>query len=384
VRVLFSSTSGYGHIFPMVPLARAFAAHGHAVRWATGRDSCPIVAAAGLDVVAAGLSGDLLAVHKQRVRALGTGLRPEDRSGFVFPLNFGHGRTPAMVADLLPVARVWQPDLLVHEQGELAAPLVGAVLGVPTVLHAFGGSVPAELLSAAGDQLAPLWSEHGLTIPPYAGCNGTTYLDICPTKVQTVSLRHVVGVLQELRPVSYTGEPTAEPPSGIGDDSVPLVYVTLGTVSNKAAAIRAAVQGLSGLGVRLLVTVGPDGDPEALGEQPSHVTVERYVSQTEVLPHCAAVISHGGSGTFFGALGQGLPHLCLPQGADQFRNAAGAVQSGVGLALHPDEATPEAIAHAASRILTEGSFRAAAVGLADDIRAMPSPDEVVSVLERLG
>ena len=79
-------------------------------------------------------------------------------------------------------------------------------------------------------------------------------------------------------------------------------------------------------------------------------------------------------------MSHGLPQLCLPQAADQFRNAQGAVRSGAGLALHPDEATPEAIAQAARRILVEDSFRDAAAGLAEDIRAMPSPTEVVTAL----
>ena len=92
------------------------------------------------------------------------------------------------------------------------------------------------------------------------------------------------------------------------------------------------------------------------------------------------MVSHGGSGTFLAALGHGLPQLCLPQAADQFRNAQGAVRTGAGLALPPDDATPEAVAHALRRILVEDSFRDAAAGLAEDIRAMPSPAEVVTAL----
>jgi hypothetical protein len=49
VRVLFSSTWGHRHVFPMVPLARAFAAAGHNVLWAASADSCERVVAAGLD-----------------------------------------------------------------------------------------------------------------------------------------------------------------------------------------------------------------------------------------------------------------------------------------------------------------------------------------------
>ena len=133
----------------------------------------------------------------------------------------------------------------------------------------------------------------------------------------------------------------------------------------------------------MLVTVGPDGDPAALGPVPAHVTVARWVNQADVLPHCAAVVSHGGSGTFLGALGLGLPQLCLPQAADQFRNAAAAVSTGAGLALAPDAATPEAVRDAVRRILLEDAFRSAAAGLADTIRAMPGPAEVVTVLERV-
>jgi UDP:flavonoid glycosyltransferase YjiC (YdhE family) len=383
VRVLLSSTSGHGHIFPMVPLARAFAARGHEVLWATGRDACVLVADAGLDAAPAGLSGPALAEMTGRLRALAAAKPPEERAAFVFPRSFGLGATPPMVADLLPLARDWRPDLLVHEQGSLASPLVGAVLGVPNVTHSYGGPVPAALVAAAGKLLAPLWLEHGLRVPPYAGCFTSTYLDICPSRVRSEPLGHI-GEVQQVRPVPYSGEQAGEPPSCLRDDQPPLIYLTLGTVTlNREAVLSATVESLAGLGVPILVTLGPDGDPDALGPQPSHVTVERYVSQTDVLPHCTAVISHAGSGTFLGALGHGLPQLCLPQAADQFRNSRGGVASGVALALHPDEATPEAITHAVHRILVEESFRVAARGLAEDIRVMPSPTEVVTALERL-
>ena len=49
VRVLFSSTRGYGHIFPMLPLALAFREAGHDVLWATSAEATQHVAAAGLD-----------------------------------------------------------------------------------------------------------------------------------------------------------------------------------------------------------------------------------------------------------------------------------------------------------------------------------------------
>jgi UDP:flavonoid glycosyltransferase YjiC (YdhE family) len=381
VRVLFSSTWGYGHVLPMVPLARAFVAAGHTVHWAASGNAGLVVAAAGIDAVPAGLDGPGTADTRRRLRAALATVRPQDKASVAFPTMFGEWATPPMVRDLLPLARDLQPDLLVHEAAEHAAPLVGALLGVPSVTHAFGGAVPPGFLVEAGERIGWLWSEHGLTPPPYAGAFTGTYLDICPPAVQTVPVDHI-PTRQPLRPVTYTGEP-APLPAGVGDhDPRRLVYLTLGTVYNGASALQAAVEGLADLGARVLVTVGPDGDPTALGPVPAHITVARWVNQADVLPHCAAVVSHGGSGTFLGALSLGLPQLCLPQAADQFRNAAAAVSTGTGLALAPDAATPDAVRDAVRRILLEDGFRRAAAGLADTIRAMPGPTEVVTVLER--
>ena len=140
---------------------------------------------------------------------------------------------------------------------------------------------------------------------------------------------------------------------------------------------------LAALEIRLLVTVGPHGDPAALGPQPAHVLVERYVSQTEVLPLCAAVVSHGGSGTVFGAAGLGLPQVCLPQAADQFRNTAGVVSAGAGIGLHPDQADGPSVAEAVRAVLHDPPFRDAAAELSQEIAAMPGPDQVVTRLEEL-
>jgi len=141
--------------------------------------------------------------------------------------------------------------------------------------------------------------------------------------------------------------------------------------------------GVARLDVDVLVTVGPAADPGALGAVPPNVRVERYVPQTAVLPHCAVVASHAGSGTFLASLGLGIPQLCLPQAADQFINAGQGAASGAALTLGPGEASPDAIADAIGRLLHEPSFAGAARRLAGEIEAMPGPDDVAGVLEGL-
>jgi UDP:flavonoid glycosyltransferase YjiC (YdhE family) len=114
-----------------------------------------------------------------------------------------------------------------------------------------------------------------------------------------------------------------------------------------------------------------------------HVRVERYVPQTLVLDRCDVVASHAGSGTLLAALARGIPQLCLPQGGDQFGNAASCARVGAGLALRPEEADRKAISEALQQLLADPSFRRSAAMVASEIEEMPSPEHVAGVVEAL-
>jgi UDP:flavonoid glycosyltransferase YjiC (YdhE family) len=147
--------------------------------------------------------------------------------------------------------------------------------------------------------------------------------------------------------------------------------------------LRSAAIGLGMLEVDALVTVGPVGDPSALGPLPHSVRVERFVPQGVLLPHVDLVAHHGGSGTMLGALAHGLPQLVLPHGADQFLNAQALLDCGAGRRLLPEELTSDAVALAVRALLSEPEYRDAARGLAGEIAAMPAPAETVPKLEQL-
>jgi calicheamicin 3'-O-methyl-rhamnosyltransferase len=131
------------------------------------------------------------------------------------------------------------------------------------------------------------------------------------------------------------------------------------------------------------VTVGPDGDPSALGPLPDSVRVDRFVPQGVLLPHVDVVAHHGGSGTTLGALSHGLPQLLMPHGADQFLNAQALIDRGAGLRLLPEEISPESVADAVRALLSEPGYREAAGRLAVEIAAMPTPAQTIPRLERL-
>jgi MGT family glycosyltransferase len=163
----------------------------------------------------------------------------------------------------------------------------------------------------------------------------------------------------------------------------PLVHLTFGTVVNRSEALVLATRALADLDARVVVTIGTDGDASLLDSPPSNVHVERFIPQTMLLPHCALVVSHGGSGTFLSALAHGVPQLALPQGADQFINASALEDGGAGLALRGAEVTIDSVRASVTRLLQESRYRRQAERYAREISEMPSADDVAARLEAL-
>ncbi len=116
---------------------------------------------------------------------------------------------------------------------------------------------------------------------------------------------------------------------------------------------------------------------------PSNVWIGDYVPQSLLLPLCDVVLSHAGSGALTGAMSHGIPQLCLPQGADQFRNADALVKCGAGLTLEREAVNESSVLIAMQRLVDEASFGQGALRLKDEIAVMPTPCEVVLHLETI-
>lgn len=111
--------------------------------------------------------------------------------------------------------------------------------------------------------------------------------------------------------------------------------------------------------------------------------VEPYVPQSLLLPHCSAVICHGGAGTTLSSLALGLPLLVLPQGADQYVIGDLVLASGAGLLLVPADVNPSSIRAKILALLHEPTWWEGACRLQREIAAMPCPEEVVYLIEEV-
>ena len=381
MRVLVATLPLWGHIQPVLPLAAALRRGGHELLWATGPDACVRIAGLGIGTAPAGPTEADFTVARAEGQRRTAHLPPDERPNWLAPWLFGAARTGPMLRDLAPVVEEWQPDLVVHDQAEYAGAIAASAAGVPHVTHGFGDVLPKQRVGRTGDDVADLWRGTGLEPRPYGGSYDHLYLDLYPPSLALAPRDHIPD-LQLIRPVSPL--PSTPPPLPADLRHLagrPLVYATFGTVFNDARLLGSVVDALASLPVSVLATVGPDKDPTTFGTQPEHVHVAQFVPQDDLLPHCAAVVSHGGSGTFLASLARGLPQVLLPQGADQFLNADAGERAGVAIVLRPNEQQPDRVREAVAAALEDQGLRDRAGALAAEIAQMPSADEVV---DRLG
>ncbi|MEP6527757.1 MAG: nucleotide disphospho-sugar-binding domain-containing protein [Nocardioidaceae bacterium] len=112
-------------------------------------------------------------------------------------------------------------------------------------------------------------------------------------------------------------------------------------------------------GVDAVLTLGPALDAGAL-RVADNIELLSFAGHDELLPGCAAVVTHGGLGTTLRALAHGVPLLLLPLGRDQALNAERATRLGVGTQLSVDATAPEIRGALTSLLADTGVATAAA------------------------
>jgi UDP:flavonoid glycosyltransferase YjiC (YdhE family) len=380
MRMLFTFAGGSGHLEPLVPIARAAQAAGHAVAFAGRPWMIPRVEALGFPAFAAGSDVGLTPTRLP--------LAAVDVEGDMRAVGDGFARRIARerAADILTLCADWLPDLLVCDEVDFGAMVAAERLALPSatvLVSATGSFVQPRFVAGPLDEVR---AEHDLPPDPKLAMP-SRHLVLAPFPR---SLRDPAFPLpatahsmrSSARDIART-DPA--PPWITRLGTAPTVYFTLGTIYNMESGdlFQRVIAGLRDLSVNLIVTVGRDIDPDEFGPQPANVQIERYVPQALLLPNCHLVVSHGGSGSVMGALTHGLPMVLIPMGADQPLNAARCVALGVALALDAISVTPHAVRTAASRILEEPAYRQNAARIRDEIAALPGPDHAVMLLERL-
>lgn len=381
MRVLFVIESGYGHLYPIVPLAQELGRAGHEVAVAVPAHFADAVRSVGLSpepLSAVGLTaaseqykaeqGDRLPVERGRV-ALGRYLE----------------NAVVQVPALRRVVADFRPDLLVRETTAFAGWLVGELTDLPVAVFDFAPTAPKLLALVAGDLFARAREAVGLSPDPVLRSlrGGLHMVAGAPDWYPASALGPVSRLFQP--PADALGGQESPPWLEHRRPGRPTVYVTLGTVFNTTPGLfRTIFEALSTQPVQVLATVGSDVDPASLGPVPANIRVERFVPQADVLPWVDAVVAHGGYGTLMGALRHGVPVLCLPQAAsDDSPNADRLAALGAGITLDRSRWSVPDVTQALRAVLGDPRFGEAARRTAEEIRRLPPFEAAVELLERL-
>jgi UDP:flavonoid glycosyltransferase YjiC (YdhE family) len=294
-----------------------------------------------------------------------------------------------MARDLIQMADSWRPDVVVRDRTEFGGAIAAEVLGAACVAVQVGNPslVTPAVLAAIERPVNDARSSIGLGPDrDLARLEAQPILMFAPPGLTDPDVPLPKRVLY-FRPAAYDREAGATLPDwalSLGRER-PLVYATLGTVFNNPAFelpfFPALLDGLGEEPVDLVVTVGPNVDPAALGMPPENVRVERFIPQSLLFPRVSAVICHGGFGTVLAAIEHGVPLIVVPFGADQHLNAAAVERLQLGIAIDQDAIDATAVREGVQRILSDGIYRANIGRLRDEAVGLPTVAAAVEFIE---
>ncbi len=380
MRLLIACQPVRSHLHSLAPVALAAARMGHAVAVATGAELASLVRALGLDYLACGRD----AVPNHLLEKLPGFVAPPAAPPAMRQLLGFINCASAYATDLLARCAEWQPDLILREPVEFGSPIAAELLQLPYASVMWGLYISPRFL--IDEAYATVFRRFGLDGEALvAHFDPNLVIKFLPPSWQvpmppdppTARSFHVP-------PFDHLGDQTL--PAWVAElPARPTLYVTLGLSFSQAPELfRAILAAVDGLYLNVVVTVGGELEPALLGALPANVHLERYIPGSLLLPHCDAVLFHGGFNTLHSALWHGLPLVVVPlEAGDQTPTAEQVAAMGLGLQLPGPLPSVEALRNAIVRVLAEPHYGEAARALRKEMQSTPSIDDAVRRLEAL-
>jgi UDP:flavonoid glycosyltransferase YjiC (YdhE family) len=370
------------HFAPLVPLAWALRAAGHDVLVVAQPDVIPAVLSAGLVAASAGEAFDIGAHMRTLLtedkRPLETFWRfTPEQMGIFGRVWMRHAR--AVLPEYLAVTRSFHPQLIIADQLEYTALLVGGIEGIPVLHHRWGIDPISDVaLRDACTELADLAAQCGLGGLPLPA----EKLDPCPPSLQVPSAERGTPI----RFVPFNGSGVV-PSWHRAQPGVRRVVVSLGTSTlalNGVPHVRRVLRACATAAEVEVIATCDERYWEAVGPVPPRVRLVVPTPLHLFLDSCDAVVHHGGAGTTLTATAAGLPQLVLPQLGDQFAGGERLQAVGAGISLEDVDSQddPVTVADALQTLLSKPEHRKAAEELSHEMAGMPAPSTVAADVAR--
>jgi UDP:flavonoid glycosyltransferase YjiC (YdhE family) len=365
------------------------------VSWASGGNLPPLLAAGGLlaardrsvsVLASAATCGEALragfeVVRYRRARDPNMELAFEQQAAGMMAMAAG----TEVALDVREVAAEVRPELMIVDCMLPAGIAAGQSAGTPTasLVHFPYGLAREQMLRGAGawttDRARLNVTRRGLGLQPaeddLAAWESAELLLVTVPKWFDLAgdfPANVVhaGPLGVTRPTHVAGTPERRP--------LLLLSFSTTVMQGQVALVQRVCDAIAADEADAILTLGPAVRAGAI-RVPGNVEAVPYADHDQLLPRCAAIVTHGGLGTTLRALAHGKPLLLLPLGRDQQFNARRVVELGAGIRL-PVEASLAEIASALGELLTQPRFTERAESAAETIAADAADETATQAL----
>lgn len=417
MRVLFTMHAAAAHLFLVVPIAWAMKAAGHEVVVAVQPDIVDDVTRTGLTAVPVGEPSNIaerLASIPADQQIFGSGYdiaeeRPEVltyeyvrdcMAAFASPLALDLITDDSMYDDMVAFCREWRPDLVVWDSITFPGPVAARACGAAQVRSTFGRDhwgrmrslflrMRAERPEALDEDPVADWVTAKLA---RYGCAFDEDVILGQATIDSMPVWTRFPVEHDYLPVRYV---PYNGPAVVPDwlrakaPGRPRVCFTLGVSGrdmwggNGSIGAADLFEAVADLDVEVVATLNADQlDPDL--KVPDNVRIVDYVPLNSLLPTCAAIVHHGGTGTFGTSMAHGVPQLVVPARLyDEGGMARQVAEEGAGLVVQPEDLSTRTLRENLQRLLGEPSFRENAARIRRLAEATPAPHDLVGDLEEL-
>lgn len=379
----------YGHVNPMLALARILNQRGHEAIYFGPLDIGPAVRAAGVTFIPYGEKEYPVGSIPKLFAPLAKG-RGLEVMQYLFA-NCSPGLTQAAFDYLPQKLKEADVELMIVDTSHTYAELAPMSVGIPYI-HIrnllpfdFSGTTPICLYSWPNDPtpegrrrnlegLAPFGDmlRHVVTVAiPYAEKVGLKIEWTNP-----IATRSTLAIIaQTPKEFDLPGIPwpdifhyTGPFHTDQGRERIPfpweklttqpLIYASLGTLVNGLDSIyKAILEAVAKLPeVQVVLSIGNNIDLKALGPIPSNTLVVRSAPQIELLKRAALCITHAGMNTALEALAQGVPMVAIPIAFDQPGIAVRIAYHGVGEFLDIENVTAKSLLQLISKVIENPAY----------------------------
>jgi len=349
---------GNGHLFPFVGLCTELVARGYRVTFPATERYSRNVSAAGGEVIAfteRPIDTALQAENERRSR-----LPLDDPSRFdatELEWTYFVSKNEEILAQLIPFYQRDPPDLLLYNRycfpGRIVARHVGASTVQVSPHFAYPGatrywqngvSVSPPGIAAYAERMDAFLANHGLEQSGNLWHLEDLNVHLIPREFQYCPELFDDRFMFAGRSIESRNSVAL----GAGPFRGPTILISgysglPETQFSDASYFKVFIDALGNTDCRCILSIGDRTSPESLGALPKNFELNRYMSNTELLPYVNLFACHGGMGSTLEALYCGVPVLTVPSTPYTNEVAYRVADLGVGTSLSPLQFSTETV-----------------------------------------